>query len=171
MVLQYQNCSQYGGAGNFNTSSINDASIAALEAVKPRLDSPMGVLDLSTNDLTISASGECNLGLSTKHYIEITLQDMNNANLPVREDSVCPANGSSLSADCYRARQFQCEHGRYHILLPVNCSLNNRRDNPSTYRLKGQLITFNSSGQEVRDTKVSFERDLRIYWTSGECGN
>lgn len=169
LILQYQNCSQYGGENSFLTDNENSqASIAALEAVQPRLDSPVGVLDLSEYDLTISVGGECNIGNAVKHYLEIQVQDSANVNVPIREDSLCPKDGVNLSVDCYRARQFRCEHGRYSIHLPVNCAAY-RNQFQSIYRLKGQLVVTDAKGREVRDAKASFDRFFNISWAPSAC--
>lgn len=169
LSFQYQNCSQYGGNSPFDTGTTNQPStVTPLESVTPRLDSPVGVLDLSEIELNLSVGGECNLGLSKKHYIEITLQDSNNTNLPVREDTLCPKNGVNLPAECFAARQFQCEHGRYNIVLPINCTAYSGQAQ-GVYRLKGQLVLVDPNGRETRDTKTAFDRFFTINWAPNSC--
>ncbi len=166
LVLQYQNCSNYQDPSPFDIGSNSSASTSTPSEAK--LDSPVGVLDLSMYDLSLSVGGECNIGLSAKHYVEVQLLDVNNQPIPVREDTLCPKDGTNLDAACYRATQFRCEHGRYSILLPVSCAAY-RYQSQSTYRLKGQLVTYNASGAEVRDTKASFERFFQIAWATNSC--
>ncbi len=169
LSFQYQNCSQYGGNNPFDSGTTDTPTgVTPLESVTPRLDSPVGVLDLSEVELNLSVGGECNLGLSTKHFIEISLQDSNNTNLPVREDSLCPKNGINLPAECFAARQFQCEHGRYNIILPINCTAYSGQAQ-GVYRLKGQLVLVDASGRETRDTKTAFDRFFTINWAANAC--
>lgn len=169
LVVQYQNCSQYGGANNFDSGDSQSASTStALSAVTPRLDSPMGVLDMNEYQLNLSVAGDCNIGLATKHYIELTLQDSTNNLLPVREDSLCPEKGTNLSVDCYRARQFQCEHGRYNVILPINCS-HYFGIAQSVYRLVGQLVTVSDAGAETRNSQAKFDRFFTVNWASNSC--
>jgi hypothetical protein len=169
MSFLYQNCSQYGGQSPFDTgTTTNSSTTPPLPSVSPRLDSPVGVLDLSEYELNLSVGGECNLGNSAKHYIEVTLQNTNNLNLPVREDTLCPKEGTNLPPECFRARQFQCEHGRYNILLPINCSAYSGQAQ-SVYRLKGQLVLIDSQGRELRDTKTAFDRFFTVNWAANSC--
>jgi hypothetical protein len=167
LFLPFQNCSQYNDPSPFEM----DGSALAAASSSPtevRLDSPVGVLDLGQYDLTISVGGECNVGLSSKHYIEVKLMDSVNQPIPVREDALCPKEGLNLPADCFRATQFHCEHGRYEILLPLNCSAY-RGQTQSLYRLTGQMVTFDSNSQEVRNTKAAFDRFFNIAWGLGSC--
>jgi hypothetical protein len=166
MMLQYQNCSSYNDPSPFEVGDVTGASTSS--PTQAKLDSPVGVLDLNQYDLAISVGGECNVGLSEKHYIEIKLLDIANQDVPVREDSTCPKEGASLDIECYRATQFKCEHGRYSLHLPINCSAY-RNATQSTYRLKGQMVTFDKAGKEIRDTKAAFDRFFQIAWAPGAC--
>ncbi len=166
MMLQYQNCSTYSDPSPFDLDEASTASSSL--PTQSKLDSPVGVLDLSPYDLAINVGGECNIGVAEKHYVEIRLLDISNQDIPVREDTVCPKEASSLDVECYRATQFKCEHGRYNIHLPVNCSAY-RNSTQSTYRLKGQLVTYDKAGKEVRDTKAAFDRFFQIAWAPDAC--
>jgi hypothetical protein len=167
MILQYQNCSNYSDPSPFELNGDVSGASTSLPT-QAKLDSPVGVLDLGEYDLNISVGGECNVGLAARHYIEIRLTDESNQPIPVREDTLCPKNGTGLNADCFRATTFRCEHGHYNIVLPVSCQA--YRNLPtSLYRLIGQMVTYDDSGNEVRDTKASFERFFQIAWATGAC--
>jgi len=167
MVLQYQNCSNYSDPNPFEMNgAIAGASTSAPSQVK--LDSPVGVLDLGEYDLNISIGGECNVGLSTRHYIEMRLLDDSNQSVAVREDTLCPKTGTGLDLECFRATSFRCEHGRYSLVLPINCGAY-RFQAQSLYRLSGQLVTYDENGKEVRDNKAAFDRFFQIAWGPGAC--
>lgn len=167
MILQYQNCSNYSDPNPFELSS-TATSAADSSPTQVKLDSPVGVLDLGEYDLNISVGGECNMGLAAKHYIEVRMSDESNQPIPVREDTLCPKNTAGLNTDCYRSTTARCEHGRYSIVLPVSCQAYRNLPN-SMYRLTGQMVTYDDSGNEVRDTKASFERFFQIAWATGAC--
>ncbi|MEZ0393124.1 MAG: hypothetical protein ACAH59_12960 [Pseudobdellovibrionaceae bacterium] len=168
-VLQYQNCSTYSDPSPFEfNSALTDSSSSSPSQVK--LDSPIGILDLLETDMTLSVGGECNVGLTTPHYIEIRLQDQANQRIPVKmapQDNTCPEKGP-WAESCYIAKQFKCEHGRYSIHLPLACSAY-RGQSQSTYRLLGQLVTVDSSGKETRDPKAAFDRFFQIAWSVNAC--
>jgi len=168
MVLQYQNCSNYADPSPFAASDVASTGASSSSPSQVKLDSPVGVLDVGQYDLSISIGGECNVGLSTQHYIEIQLQDGSNQPIAVREDSLCPATGVGLSQDCFRSTQFRCEHGHYNIFLPLNCNAY-RGQSQSLYRLVGQLVTYDKSNNEVRDNKAAFDRFFQISWAPGAC--
>lgn len=165
-ALPYQNCSSYHDPSPFAVGDTSSASTSSPSDI--RLDAPSGVIDVSPVELAISAGGECNVGLSTKHYIEIRMADVDNKPIMVREDSICSLTAASVPNDCFRAIQFRCEHGKYYVHLPINCG-SYRQANQSMYRLLGQLVTVDSNGQETRDVKASFERYFSIGWGTGVC--
>jgi hypothetical protein len=165
LVLPFQNCSTYNEGSPFEFhSSVTAASSLPFEA---RLDSPMGVLDVGEQDSMISVGGDCNVGSATKHYIEIRFMNAANQPLPAREDTLCPVSGSS-DPECLVSKIARCEHGKYYAVVPINC-----RAYPGAaqglYRLLGQLVTIDSAGKEVRDTKASFDRQFQIAWIVGSC--
>lgn len=164
MLLQYQNCSSYQDPSPFEYTNKNLASGSVPSDV--RLDSPNGVLDVSEYDRALSFGGGCNVGLVKKHYIEIKMTNETNMPLPVREDSVC--TGNSMPADCFRAVQFRCEHGRYYVHLPLSCSAYQGMAR-SNYRLLGQLVVVNDDGTEKRELKASFDRFFSMAWSPGVC--
>jgi hypothetical protein len=166
LVLQYQNCSSYHDPSPFDVKS--DALSSTSKPNDVRIDSPSGVLDLGQDDLALSVGGGCNVGLNTKHYIEIKISDQNNNPVVVREDNLCPSGGQNLPADCFRAQQFRCEHGRYYVHLPVNCGAY-RNQPTSLYRMVGQLVVIDDSGKEIRDNKAAFDRFFQIAWRDGSC--
>jgi hypothetical protein len=167
LVLQYQNCSSYNDPSPFEISS-NLLGAAASSPGDIRLDGPVGTVDMQVDDEALIFSGECNIGLSTKHYIEIKMHDATIAAenrsgwVPVRMDSMCPANTLNLPDDCYRAIQFRCEHGRYNVVIPVSCSAY-RGAAKSTLSVLGELVTVDANGNEVRD-KAKFDRQININW-------
>lgn len=168
LVLQYQNCSNYADPSPFDGSSlINGAANSSPTQVK--LDSPVGVLDVGEYDLTMATGGECNVGLSSKHMIEVRLLDSSNQPIAVREDSLCPKDATvGLDAECFRATQFRCEHGRYSVVLPLSCNAY-RYQSQGVYRLVGQMVTYDKDGLEVRDNKAGFERFFTIAWAPNAC--
>jgi hypothetical protein len=168
LVLQYQNCSNYADPSPFAVTDSASTGAAASSPSQAKLDSPVGVLDVGQYDLSISIGGECNVGFSTQHYIEIQLQDSSNQPIAVRQDTLCPANGVGLPSDCFRATQFRCEHGHYNILLPLNCGAY-RNQSQGLYRLLGQLVTYDSNNNEVRDNKAAFDRFFQISWAPNAC--
>jgi hypothetical protein len=170
MLLQYQNCSQYADPNPFTmpTTSLTASSSGPTQV---KLDSPNGVIDLGQNDQALSVGGECNVGLSTRHYIEVKLSDYANVPLPVQvapQNNLCPTGTNTLPAECFVAKQFSCEHGRYYIHIPVTCAAF-RGQTQSLYRLVGQLVTFDANGKEVRDNKAMFDRFINIAWAPTAC--
>lgn len=165
MVLQYQNCSTYADPNPFQAPDALDIS-SETTPTQIKLDSPNGVIDVAQSDLTLSVGGDCNVGLSTNHYIEARLSDSLNTPIPIKvraEDNLCDQTQPSLPAHCYVARQFRCEHGKYYIHLPITCAAF-RGQAQSLYRLVAQLVTVDQNGIETRDPKASFDRFLNIAW-------
>jgi len=169
MVLQYQNCSNYADQSLFEMASTNLASSSGPSEI--RLDSPSGVIDVGQYEYAVSMGGDCNTGLTKKHYIEIRLQDQANQAVPVRvapQDNTCPESGANLPAHCFVAQHFKCEHGKYYVHVPVNCSAY-RGQSSSLYRIIGQMVTVDDKGAETRDVKASFNRFFQIAWANNAC--
>lgn len=161
LALPYQNCSSYNDPSPFDLPATASAIQSSSSDI--RLDSPSGVIDVAATDLTLSLGGECNVGLSTKHFIEIKLSDANNTPISVREPAQCP------SGACFLAQEFRCEHGRYYIHLPLSCGQAYRGQTQSLYRLTGQLVVLDGTGKELRDNKALFDRFFQIAWAPGAC--
>ncbi len=167
MLVQFQNCSSYNDPSLFEYSAGSSSLTSSPSDI--RLDSPNGVIDVGQDEKALSVGGECNVGLKKKHYIEVQMKNEQNSLLPVKEDSLCPERGQGLSAECYRAIQFRCEHGRYYVHLPLNCS--HYMGQPrSLYRLTGQLVIVDeATGKETRDIKATFDRFFQMAWAASAC--
>lgn len=168
-MVTYQNCSQYADPSIFELPKTDLASSSSPGDL--RLDSPLGIIDVGTLEYALSMGGGCNVGHSKKHYIEIRITDQSNQPVPVRvapQDNTCPEDGVGLPPQCFVANQFKCEHGKYYIHIPINCSAY-RNQATSVYRLLGQLVTVDEKGVETRENKASFNRFFEIAWAPDSC--
>ena len=160
MVLPFQNCSNSHDPSPFEFHSVVSASTSL--PFESRLDSPMGVIDVSKQENMISVGGECNVGGAPKHMIEVRFFNSANQLLPAREDTLCPPQATT-DPQCLVSTISRCEHGRYYVVVPVNASAN-PGVHQAVYRLTGQLVTYDSKGAELRDPKASFDRQFQISW-------
>lgn len=155
LILQYQNCAQHNDPSIFQMPNV-DTSNKATDVV---LESPSGALDVSIYESMISLGGNCQTGSANSHYVELKLQDQNNTPVQLRNVS-CP--------DCYRLVNARCEHGRYNAVIPVECAAY-RGQTSSLYRVQGQMVTIDASGNETRAPAAAFDRFLQIAWVAGSC--
>jgi hypothetical protein len=170
MALAFQNCSTYNDPSPFEYKSLDPGKIVSGSA-DLLLSYPLSSINVDTNNSSIRATGNCNVGSSKSHRIEVTMTNLQGAPLPVREDNGCPLSGG---AACMKADTFFCEHGRYNIFLPVNCSAYPlTAPSPSTFNsnqtLRAQLVTVDANGTESRETKASFSLAFSIAWAPNIC--
>jgi hypothetical protein len=166
----FQNCSSYNDPSPFEYAGLDSSSLVSGPA-DLLLSYPLNSINVDTANSSIRASGNCNVGLSKSHRIEVTMTNQTGALLPVREDATCPASGN---AACLKADQFLCEHGKYNIYLPVNCSaypltVASPTAFNSTQTLRAQLVTVDANGAETRETKASFALAFSITWAGNIC--
>jgi hypothetical protein len=147
LVFQYQNCSSYGDPNPFQVSSELGVKSSAPSDI--RMDSPIGSIDVGPDSDSLSAGGECNVGLSTQNYIEVSVRDQNNAEVPIRFDG--------------RGTRFRCEHGRYYIHIPISCAAYSGQPR-SLFRLFAQLVTTDATGAEKREKRGAFDRAFEVSW-------
>lgn len=156
MVLHFQNCASHNDPSLFEYA----ASSATSDPQDVILESPQGTIDVSIYESMISVGGNCQVGDSASHYIELKLQDQNNQPIKLRSSITCP--------DCYTLVNARCEHGKYNAVIPVTCEAY-RSANSSLYRLSAQLVTKDAQGNETRDSGATFDRFLQIAWVTGAC--
>ncbi|PIS11803.1 MAG: hypothetical protein COT73_01820 [Bdellovibrio sp. CG10_big_fil_rev_8_21_14_0_10_47_8] len=159
LVLPYQNCSGYNDPSPFGLNTTDISSISG-DVTQPKLNSPLGAFDVTIYDSMVSIGGECSVGTSAKHYIELTVQDDANKYIALKSSVSCP--------ECYRMTNARCEHGRYYATVPIGCSAY-RGTTASLYRLSGQLVTYDDKNQEVRAPTAKFDRFFQIAWVQGSC--
>lgn len=157
LVFQYQNCAQHNDPSPFELPMASLTDESKLSNI--RLSSPSGNLDVSIYESMISLGGECAAGGSSRHYIELKLQDQNNTPIPLRAGS-CP--------ECFRLVNARCEHGKYNAVVPVEC-VAYRNQTTSLYRITGQMVTLDTNGNEFREPTAVFDRFFQIAWSPGSC--
>jgi hypothetical protein len=165
VTMAYQNCAQYSD----NPFNIESAATAPVSS--PRLDIPTQQLEVSTSDDQMSFGSTCQWGLSSQHYLEFKLYTMSNRPVKVQSSATC---NSSSSADCYRNITFRCEHGRYYAVLPVTCDSFDNALGAISYTLTGQMVTYDTNNNEVRDPQAYFSRQVLIDWNQAAataCGH
>lgn len=166
LAFAYQNCSQYGG----DTNLFDAASVLTAPASSPRLDFPSQAIEVSVTADQMSFGSTCQWGATPQHYLEFKLYTTANRPVKVQSSSTCQ---NSTNTECYRNISFRCDHGRYYAVLPITCDAYNGLG-AVTYKLTGQMVTYDTNNAEVRDPQAYFERQVLIDWDQAAataCGH
>jgi|GEM_PF-3014987 len=166
LAFAYQNCSQGGDNNLFEGASATTAPVSS-----PRLDFPTQAIEVAATTDDMSFGSTCQWGLTPTHYLEFKLYTADTTRpVKVQVSSTCQ---NSTNSECYRNITFRCEHGLYYAVLPVTCDAYNGLGSVS-YKLTGQMVTYDASGNEVRDPQAYFERQILIDWNQAgatACGH
>lgn len=171
LALQYQNCSSYSDPSPFELGSEGVPNIPASKVVLGAPNDP-SYLDRRVENavFSIQMDGVCNVGTAASdHYIELSLARFDGASYI---DTAWPSANCDINnpvSTCIR--NVKCEHGRYHILFSGQradfCPTNNPQG--IDLRLRGQLVTIDSNGEETRARGATMERGFGFARLTSIC--